>query len=61
MDQAFPQLAFNQWLARNLANVVSAFTPASIDEAFLGGSVDHADLERRLHALRYSRPARIHY
>ena len=61
MDNACPQLAFNQWMSRNLANVISAFTPASIDEAFLGGAVDHADLERRMHALRYRRPAHTTY
>lgn len=24
---SFPQLAFNQWLARNLQDVMAAFTP----------------------------------
>jgi len=26
-NASFPQLAFNQWLARNLQDVVAAFTP----------------------------------
>ena len=56
MDTAFPQLAFNDWLSRNLRNVVAAFTPVRPEEAYLSGAVDHADLERRQRALRHGNP-----
>ena len=61
MESEFPQLAFNQWLARRLQALVSAITPESAEEAYLGRSVDLADLERRQRALRHGRPAPIHY
>jgi hypothetical protein len=61
MNADFPQLAFNQWLARRLQTLVSAMTPVSAEEAYLGHSVDVADLERRQRVLRYARPSHIHY
>jgi phage portal protein BeeE len=61
MEADFPQLAFNQWLTRRLQTLISALTPESAEEAYLGRAVDLADLERRQRALRYDRPASIHY
>jgi hypothetical protein len=61
MDSAFPQLAFNQWLSRRVENLMAAFAPESAEEAYLGRSVDLADLERRQRALRYGRPLNVHY
>ena len=61
VDNEFPQLAFNHWLSRRLQTLVAAMTPVSAEEAYLGRSVDLADLERRQRALRYGRPAHIHY
>jgi hypothetical protein len=61
MDAEFPQLAFNQWLARRLQTLVAAMTPVSPEEAYLGRSVDLADLERRQRVLRYGHPAHIRY
>ena len=29
MDHALPQAAFNQWLARNLQDLMAAFTPVN--------------------------------
>lgn len=56
MDGAFPQLAFNDWLSRNLRDMVAAFTPLNAEESYLAGSIDHADLERRQRALRHGHP-----
>jgi hypothetical protein len=61
MEADFPQLAFNGWLSRRLQTLIAALTPESAEEAYLGRSVDIADLERRQRALRYGRPGRIHY
>jgi len=61
MDSVFPQLAFNQWLSRRLQNLVAAVAPESLEDSYLGRSIDHADLERRLHALRHSRPLNVRY
>jgi hypothetical protein len=61
MESAFPQLAFNQWLSRRLQNLTAAMGPESAEESFLGGAVDHADLERRLHALRHGRNYNFNY
>ena len=32
-NASFPQLAFNQWLARNLQDVMAAFTPVAAPSA----------------------------
>ena len=47
MPAESPQEAFHQWLAESLRNAWRALTDEPRD-AYLGGAVDHADLERRM-------------
>ena len=55
MNPLCPQLAFNEWLSRNVRNLVAAMR-RDPSEALLSGAVDHADLERRQRAIQYGQP-----
>jgi hypothetical protein len=58
MNPLCPQLAFNEWLSRNVDNLVAGMRRAPHD-AVLSGAIDHADLERRQRAIQYGQPVSL--
>jgi hypothetical protein len=58
MNPLCPQLAFNEWLSRNVQNLVAGMR-RDPNDAFLAGAVDHADLERRQRAIQYGQPVSL--
>jgi hypothetical protein len=55
MNPLCPQLAFNEWLSRNVDNLVAGMRRTPQDD-MLSAAVDHADLERRQRAIQYGQP-----
>ena len=52
MNTHNPQEAFFSWLGQALARAIDAVRGPDTDVQYLAGSVDHADLERRLRVLQ---------
>jgi len=55
MTSQFPQLAFSEWLRRNVENLVAGLR-RDATESYLASAVDHADLERRQRVIQYGQP-----
>ena len=54
MSTQNPQEAFFSWLGQALARAIDAVRGPDGGVAYLSGSVDHADLERRMRTLQRS-------
>lgn len=61
MASEFPQLAFQQWLARAARRVVLAIERDDAHEAFFSRAVDLADLERRQRVVERGEPIHAYW
>ena len=52
MNTQNPQEAFFTWLGQALARALDAVRGPDMEARYLAGSIDHADLERRMRTLQ---------